>query len=202
MQSSSYCEQHCHGCMSCSRSCSGSDSCPYAHSRALALVLTLSLSAPLVLSLALALALALTPLSRCNLHTLPRCCPCCRSGSHSRSRNLSRSRSRSRSSWFLAVALARSVSPLLWFMTFASDGSTSRLTDTLPTNMCVCVLLCFVDPILGKSRSRCQFLNQGTCHRRPSSCLYPLRQKLLLILHGGWDYINIVRWQTQTWRDT
>jgi len=29
-------------------------------------------------------------------------------------------------------------------------------------SLCVCVLLCFVDPILGKSRSRCHFLNQGT----------------------------------------
>ena len=28
--------------------------------------------------------------------------------------------------------------------------------------LCVCVLLCFVDPILGKSRSRCHSLNQGT----------------------------------------
>ena len=28
--------------------------------------------------------------------------------------------------------------------------------------VCVCVLLCFVDPILGKSRSRCHSLNQGT----------------------------------------
>ena len=27
---------------------------------------------------------------------------------------------------------------------------------------CVCVLLCFVDPILGKSRSLCHSLNQGT----------------------------------------
>ena len=144
MQSSIYCEQHCHGCVSCSRSCSGSDSCPHALSRALALVLTLSLSVPLVLSLALALALALTPLSRSNLHTLPRCCPCCRSGSHSRSRNLSRSRSRSRSSWFLAAALARSLSPLLWFMTFASDVSTSRLTETLPTNMSQAPFIMFV----------------------------------------------------------
>ena len=28
--------------------------------------------------------------------------------------------------------------------------------------VCVCVLLCFVSLILGKSRSRCHFLNQGT----------------------------------------
>ena len=30
----------------------------------------------------------------------------------------------------------------------------------------VCVLLCFVDPILGKLRSRCHSLNQGTCGGR------------------------------------
>ena len=34
-----------------------------------------------------------------------------------------------------------------------------RIFYTMTT---VCVLLCFVDPILGKSRSRCHSLNQGT----------------------------------------
>ena len=37
---------------------------------------------------------------------------------------------------------------------------------------CVCVLLCFLDPIVGKSRFRCHSLNQGTwgC-RNPHPCV-------------------------------
>jgi len=38
----------------------------------------------------------------------------------------------------------------------------SHVRHLLRTPECVCVLLCFVDPILGKSRSRCHSLNQGT----------------------------------------
>jgi len=41
-------------------------------------------------------------------------------------------------------------------------GSRTLYRPLTIRNLVMCVVLCFVDPILGKSQSRCHFLNQGT----------------------------------------
>ena len=51
-----------------------------------------------------------------------------------------------------------------WFLVCyaATQLATHIPQRRIQVYVCVCVLLCFVDPILGKSRSRCHSLNQGT----------------------------------------